>query len=114
MKKNTLGLAVATVLALSSAAMVPALAAGPAQGRIVQRAMATPDAVGATRLIVKYKDGSVGSSTVAGKLTTVRQTASRIGLRQSAATGRSAAALDASHVRKLALGADAIRLSRKL
>ena len=115
MKKNTLGLAVATVLALSSAAMVPALAAGPAQGRIVQRALATPDAVGATRLIVKYKAGSVGSSTVAGKLTTVRQAASRIGLRQSAATsGRSAAALDASHVRKLALGADAIRLSRKL
>jgi len=115
MKKNKLGLAVAAVVMLSSAAIVPALAAGPAQGRIVHRAQATPDAVGATRLIVKYKNASTASSTVAGKLTTVRQAAARVGLRQSAAaSGKAAVPLSASHVRKLALGADAIKLSRSL
>lgn len=115
MKKNKLGLAVATVVMLSSAAIVPAFAAGPAQGRIVHRTQIASDAVGATRLIVKYKNGSASSGTVAGKLTTVRQAAARIGLRQSAATGTKAAVpLSASHVRKLALGADAIKLSRGL
>ena len=105
-KKNKLGLAVATVAMMSSAAMVPALAAGPAKGRIVDRTQAS-DSVGASRLIVKFK--SAGS--VDGKLTTVRQAATRVGLRQSAAAGAKAAVpLAASHVRKLALGGDAIKL----
>ncbi|MEP6906639.1 MAG: S8 family serine peptidase [Pseudoxanthomonas sp.] len=116
MKKNTLGLAVATAMLLSSAAITPALAAGPAQARIIDKpGHAQPASVGTNRLIVKYREGSAGARNVAGKLTTVRQAASRIGLRQSAATGgKIAVPLSVGHVRKLGLGADALQLSRGL
>ena len=116
MKKNKLGLAVATAVLLSSAAITPAFAAGPAQGRIIDKPQQAEAAFNGThRIIVKYKDGSVGANSISGKTTTVRQAASRIGLRQSAATGgKVAVPLNVAHVRKLALGADALQLSRGL
>lgn len=115
-KKNKLGVSIASALLLASVAVPSAFAAEPAPTLKVSMADAVATSSGEARLIVKYKTASAASSDVALKLTAVRSAATRAGVVQSAgATSRSAATpLTATYGRRLGLGADTIKLSRKL
>ncbi|MET0655538.1 MAG: hypothetical protein ABWY94_08220, partial [Pseudoxanthomonas sp.] len=113
MMKNKLGLAVASVLLMASVAAPAAFAVQPAPvKKTVVSSVA--GAQGQARLIVKYKTGTSASSNVTAKLTSVRSAASRAGVAQSVSGARSVVPLGTSYVRKLALGGDAIKLSRRL
>ena len=114
-RKNKLGVAVAGVVLMTSVAVPAAFAAEPKPIKKVMAPAATPANASNARLIIKYKAGTTASSNVAAKLTSVRSAASRAGLVQSGVAGaKGAVALGASHVRKLGLGGDAVKLSRSL
>jgi len=113
-KKNRLGLAVASALVMATLA-APAVYAADSQP--TQKKMASTAAPAQTqgRLIIKYKAGTAASRSTDAKLDAVRSAASRAGVAQAGKTGaRGTAALAASHVRKLALGGDVVKLSRNL
>lgn len=114
-KKNKLGLAVAGAILMTTAMAPSAFAAGPAPTQRQIADTSAPMDQGTTRLIIKYKNGTSAASNVQQKLVSVRSAASRAGVMQSASTrGKIAVPLGAAHVRRLGLGADAIKLSRPL
>ena len=114
-KKNKLGLAVASAVLMTSVMAPSAFAAGAAPTKREMADTSAPLNNGPTRLIIKYKSGSADAASIQHKLATVRSAASRAAVRQSAAVGgKVSVPLGVAHVRRLALGADAVRLSRKL
>ncbi len=113
-KQKKLGIAIAGAIMMVSAA-APAAFAADSQPTKKVSPVAHTAAAGEGRLIVKYKAGTAASRDVAAKLTALRSAAGRVGVTQRAAAGGKAAVpLTATHVRKLGLGADALKLSRKL
>ncbi|MGH8028031.1 MAG: S8 family serine peptidase, partial [Pseudoxanthomonas sp.] len=69
------------------------------------------------RIVVRYKTGTIAPQDRATRIYKVTSAASRAGVQQKAAsaTSRTAAVpLGATHLRRLAVGADVIKLSRKL
>ena len=110
MKNKTL-LCAAVAAAMS---MPAAFAAGPTavigESRIAQPP-ASAQLAGA-RLIVKYRAGTLERSSNTAKTRVVQSAAARMGGNTSKA-GRSAA-LSATHVRQLGVGADLLRLSQKM
>ena len=111
-KKNTLRVSLlASVIAAAVAA--PAVAADG--GQLEARPMAAPVAAqdAGTRLIVKYRDGRAAPAVKAKAVEAAarRAHASRL-VRNSADAGL--AAPTARHVRAMAVGADVLKLSRKL
>ena len=114
-KKNKLGLAVAGAVWMTSVMAPAAFAAEPAPTKRQMADTSAPLDNGATRLIIKYRSGTAAAASVPAKLVSVRSAAGRAGIRQAASTGgKVAVPLGVSHVRRLALGADAVKLSRKL
>lgn len=114
-RKNKLGLAIAGVVLMTSVAVPAAFAAQPKSVKKVIAPAASAAAAGDARLIIRYKAGTAASGNVATKLTSVRSAASRAGLAQSGVAGaRGSVPLAASHVRKLGLGGDVVKLSRRL
>ena len=110
-KKNKLGLAVAGAVVMVSMGVPAAFAATTGNGRVAptpQPAASSSDA--GARLIIKYRNAGTSD---AAKLTSVRSAASRAGVVQGR-QGTMASALGASHMRKLGVGADLIKLSRSL
>lgn len=107
-KKNKLGLAVAGAVMMVSMGGPAAFAATPGPIKAVSQPAASSDA--GARLIVKYRNTATSD---AAKLTSVRSAASRAGVVQGR-RGTMTAALGASYMRKLGVGADLIRLSRSL
>ncbi len=113
-RKNPLGLAVAGVLAMACGAS-PAFAAPPVPVQKGNAAAPAPAAALEGRLIIKYRAGTATARTLDTRLGAVRSAASRAGIAQSGNAGaRGSAPLAVSHVRKLALGGDVVRLSRRL
>ncbi|HEX7804088.1 MAG TPA: S8 family peptidase [Pseudoxanthomonas sp.] len=74
-------------------------------------------ATASDRIVVRYKTGTVAPQDRATKIYKVTSAASRVGVQQKAASAtlRTAAVpLGATHVRRMGVGADVIKLSRKL
>ncbi|HYM85233.1 MAG TPA: S8 family peptidase [Pseudoxanthomonas sp.] len=114
-KKNKLGLAVASAVLMTSVMAPSAFAAETAPVKRQMSDTSAPADSGQTRLIIKYKAGTLAATNVQDKLASVRSAAGRADVKQSLATGgKVSVPLGATHVRRLALGADAVRLSRKL
>lgn len=112
-KKNRLGLAVASAMMMATLAAPAAYAADTP----TQKKMAPTAAPAQTqgRLIIKYKAGTAASRSRDAAAGAVRSAASRAGVVQAGKAGaRSAQPLAVSHVRKLALGGDVVKLSRGL
>jgi serine protease len=109
-KKNKLGLAVAGAVMMVSMGGPAAFAATPGPGKIVPMSQPAASSDADARLIIKYRNAA---SSDAAKLTSVRSAASRAGVVQGR-RGTMLTALGASHVRKLGVGADLIKLSRSL
>lgn len=101
----------ATVIA--SAIAAPAVMAGPAQLQARPMETAAPAAQAGARLIVQYRDGQAAPAT---KLKAVNAAAGRAHALRTVRTAAEArqAAPSATYMRKLAVGSDLIRLSRKV
>ncbi len=107
--KTLLCAAIAAVMTMPSA-----FAAGP-QAVIGESRIAQPTGsaqLAGARLIVKYRAGTLERSSNSAKTRVVQSAAARMG-GNTAKAGRSAA-LSATHVRQLGVGADLLRLSRKM
>lgn len=109
-KKNKLGSAVAGAVMVVSMGGHAAFAATPSPGTIVPMSQPAASSDSGARLIIKYRDAATSET---AKLTSVRAAASRAGVVQ-ARKGTMVSALGASHMRKLAVGADLIKLSISL
>lgn len=107
-KKSRHGLALAGAVLMVSMSGPAALAASPGKTLPVAQPAGNPDA--GARLIVKYRDAAASD---AAKLTAVRSAASRAGVLQGR-RGTMVSTLGASHVRRLGVGADLIKLTRSL
>lgn len=107
--KTLLCAAIAAVMTMPSA-----FAAGP-QAVIGESRIAQPTGsaqLAGARLIVKYRAGTLERSSNSAKTRVVQSAAARMG-GNTAKAGRSAA-LSATHVRQLGVGADLLRLSQKM
>ena len=96
-------LASATAIAISSMCALPTLAAG----RIDVSGLHAPEQQTFDRFIVKYRDGSSERASAAALERTLRSASSAI-------PAKSSRALGVKSLRRLAMGADVIRSSRKL
>ncbi|MET0290349.1 MAG: S8 family peptidase [Pseudoxanthomonas sp.] len=114
MKIRKLSAAVTGIVFAAGLAATGAQAANPTP--LVKGPPSTaPQSSGGDRLIIKYRAGTAAVSNVSSKLTTVRSAASRAGVVQVRAAGRTAASpLTAQYGRKLGTGSDLVRVSRKL
>jgi serine protease len=112
MKKNGISLAIAGAVLMLGASATSASAAGPAPQQAPTILHASAEADAGARIIVKYRAAGT-ARTLGSKLGVVEGAASRVLPAQ--ARGRTASTtLKAAHLRKLAVGADVIALSRKL
>ena len=113
LNKSKLGLALAGIV-MATAAGTPAAHAAPPSLQVVPLRSVPAQPAEADRIIVKYRAGTTGARSLSGKLTTVASAAARASLATARAGIGVPASLSASHVRQMAVGADVIRLSRKL
>ncbi len=114
MKHQKICLAIASALLVSGAAMTQASAAGPApQKAAILHAAA--DAGGGARIIVKYRNNSAERRDTGTAMQVVTSALNRAMPARAGASSRGgAAALQARHLRRMAVGADVVKLSRSL
>nr|WP_241093797.1 S8 family peptidase [Xanthomonas sp.] len=116
-KQNLRINAIAGAMLMMSLGASSAFAAGAAPQLLAKEpAKAAPaDAQPASRIVVRYRDGSAAASDRSAKLSAVQSAVTRASLGGGNAVSRAAAAgVRAEYVRKLGVGADLIRLSGKL
>ncbi len=101
---------IAVAVAAACAAPV-AMAAGAAPLQTREAPASAPAAAAGARLIITYRNGSLSNAL---KLKTVNAAAARSRAMSSAAFRSGSKAPSASHMRKLAVGADLMRLDRRI
>ncbi|NZA25861.1 protease, partial [Luteimonas sp. SJ-92] len=108
MKRKTLLCA-----AIAAAIGIPAVHAAGQEARIGQSRIAQPaaEAQAGARVIVKYRSGTLESTSNMAKARAVESAAARAGAGVRSARG---GAVSATHMRRLGVGADLLRLSQKL
>ncbi|WP_140719992.1 S8 family peptidase [[Pseudomonas] boreopolis] len=106
--------------ALACALLAAALGASGAHAAepkllVKEPAKAAPaGAEAASRIVVRYRDGSSAAASAANKLSVVQSAVTRAGVKATAAGRAAAVAPKASYVRRLGVGADLLKLSGKL
>ncbi|MEL1266148.1 S8 family peptidase [Pseudoxanthomonas putridarboris] len=122
--KEKMGLMVAGGLAMAVAGTATVSAAGPASGALapLRTVPAASASDAGARIVVRYRAGTAAAHDIGSKVNVVQAAAQRANPVVAPLSGSSvggslrggAQPLQATHLRKLAVGADVIRLSRSL